>query len=402
MEVPPGSKIESAVIKATEQNLLHHEKWNRHILRLLWVFVAILVLFEGLIAALYAMGFTLGATHTNLEYMVNYFLIPCGLVSATVGLSHLCIKTIWKKRNIEFISGVIVITMVLVVSELIALNHGTSIIFVMYVAPIILSTVYVNRKTLFFAYIMSLAFYLIVLFGYLHSFVSPDDYTHTYMDMLTNIGILTAVYLICLLIFKRIRELINTAVTQSIRQIELSHELSLDSLTQLYNHATFYEKLDEHIMRYKKAHHEFSLIVMDLDNFKSINDAWGHDCGDIVILRLVDLINAELREEELAFRYGGEEFTVLTPGITRGMELAERIRKAMEMQRFDFMDRSITISIGVSAYEASFGGRREFFSSADKALYSAKQSGKNRVCLSPELEKRLEERRTSSAIVAGS
>ncbi|MDL2217938.1 GGDEF domain-containing protein, partial [Christensenellaceae bacterium OttesenSCG-928-M15] len=195
------------------------------------------------------------------------------------------------------------------------------------------------------------------------------------------IGLMSAMFLLCRLLFERSRELIDTAVSNTLLHMQLSHRLSLDSLTKLYNHATFYEKLDEHIKAHKTQNQPFALLVLDIDNFKAINDTYGHDVGDIVILRLVEIIKAHTTALELAFRYGGEEFTILTTDVIRAPRLAEDIRLALEDSRYKEFDRRVTVSIGLCQYNDNFGGRREYFAAADKALYNAKRTGKNRVCV---------------------
>lgn len=374
-------RIENAVVQATEQNILHHEKWNRKIRSLLWIFILILFVFEGAIALMYCMGMTLSGTHTKAEYVTQYFLIPCFLALFTTAASNLLVSTVFKNRSSGFHSRFTVGTMALVVSEIVALNHGTSVVYVLFIMPVIISVVFLDQATLLFSYISGLVLYLLVVYGYIYPFIPPTAYRHTYMDVLTNIALMTVIYLVCRLLFGRIRELINTAVEQSIRQVELSHELTLDSLTQLYNHATFYEKLDEFILRFKRGGAPFSLLVMDLDNFKHVNDTYGHAAGDAVILYLVDVVKQNIAEGDIAFRYGGEEFTALSVGPEHARTLAENIRQGMEAHVFPEIGRGVTISIGICDYDVSFGGRREFFSAADKALYRAKQGGKNRVCV---------------------
>lgn len=158
-----------------------------------------------------------------------------------------------------------------------------------------------------------------------------------------------------------------------------------DSLTQLFNHASFYEQLDEHIVRNAREGRAFCLIIFDLDDFKRINDQYGHDIGDVVLLTLVDAINDAIEGEDIAFRYGGEEFTVLTPrAVNDSLALAETVRTAFAAASVTALPHRMaaTVSGGVCAFDgARFPGRREFFAAADEALYAAKRTGKNRTVL---------------------
>lgn len=137
---------------------------------------------------------------------------------------------------------------------------------------------------------------------YIMNFVPEGDYHHDFPDVFGNIAIMTALYIICRMILSRIQELINTAIEETMLREQLAHETTLDSLTKLYNHAAFYKRLDEPILSYQKNNAKrFALILMDIDDFKKINDTYGHTTGDQVILRLVEVIKKN-DADDLAFR----------------------------------------------------------------------------------------------------
>lgn len=173
-----------------------------------------------------------------------------------------------------------------------------------------------------------------------------------------------------------------------IHMLEKLKRLSItDGLTQLYNSRYFYNQLKIEIDRTTRYQRPLSLLLLDIDNFKDYNDNYGHLEGDKVLVRLGQVIKSCLRKMDSAYRYGGEEFTVILPE-TEGEEaatVAERIRSAVQMDRF-FPKRetepvNITISIGVTEFhrpeEVSI-----FVQRADKAMYQSKQAGRNRVsCL---------------------
>ena len=156
-----------------------------------------------------------------------------------------------------------------------------------------------------------------------------------------------------------------------------------DDLTQLYNSRYFYNKLGEEIdrlMRYEKL---LSLLLIDIDDFKKVNDRYGHLEGDKVLKMAGRIIQDCLRKTDTAYRYGGEEFTVLLPGtgVEASMNVAERIRKRFEAQDFSLAANetsNISVSIGTTQFKP--GEEMEaFVKRADDALYVAKQKGKNRV-----------------------
>jgi len=161
-------------------------------------------------------------------------------------------------------------------------------------------------------------------------------------------------------------------------------ELSItDDLTQLYNSRYFYSKLEEEINRSARYKHPLSLLLIDIDNFKILNDKYGHLEGDNFLSMTGKIIKACLRITDSAYRYGGEEFTVILPGIgfKAAVNAAERIRKQISAQEF-LTSTNETVNITVSAGACQFEPEEEmqdFVKRVDKAMYVAKQEGKNRV-----------------------
>lgn len=157
-----------------------------------------------------------------------------------------------------------------------------------------------------------------------------------------------------------------------------------DSLTGLYSGRTFSERLRVEIAQASRSGGVFSLIVFDIDHFKRYNDEFGHSAGDLVLKTLASLIGPCLESGDWAARYGGEEFVVISPGsdAAKAMKLAEMIRLAVNAYRFALrkMTGTVTASFGVATFPADGRTAEELFEAADKRLYRAKQSGRNRVC----------------------
>ncbi|MCJ7618139.1 MAG: diguanylate cyclase [Desulfobacterales bacterium] len=156
-----------------------------------------------------------------------------------------------------------------------------------------------------------------------------------------------------------------------------------DSLTTLYNSRCFYKQLDSEVDRSIRYNHPLTLLFMDIDHFKRYNDTYGHLEGDKVLSRFAQVIKSCLRKMDTAYRYGGEEFTVILPETSRGevMAVAKRIKAAIENEKFlsqSGKSISMTISIGVTEY---CPGERisTFIQRADKAMYLSKQRGRNQI-----------------------
>ena len=155
-----------------------------------------------------------------------------------------------------------------------------------------------------------------------------------------------------------------------------------DSMTGLYNHKMFYDKLNEQLQKCDEKHH-LSLIIIDIDNFKRINDTFGHAVGDNVILKIVSLIQENIEEIDIAARYGGEEFGLILvgKGEMEAYTVAERIRRAVEETSVEGVTGKITISLGMIEVHPKDKNGILLFKEVDEALYEAKQTGKNKtVC----------------------
>jgi diguanylate cyclase (GGDEF)-like protein len=164
---------------------------------------------------------------------------------------------------------------------------------------------------------------------------------------------------------------------ERVRMMEKLQKLAItDGLTKLHNSRSFYSQFN----RYK---HPLSLLLLDIDHFKHYNDTFGHLEGDKVLVRISQIIRSCLRKLDTAYRYGGEEFTVILPETTceEARNVAERIRNAVKVEKFDpdtEDDIIITISIGVTQYSPE-EELSAFIQRADKAMYSSKQNGRNKV-----------------------
>ena len=161
------------------------------------------------------------------------------------------------------------------------------------------------------------------------------------------------------------------------------HSAITDKLTGLYNRRYFDHFLDFEIKRTSRQKTSLALLMMDIDNFKQINDTLGHLFGDKILNKLGDIIKSIIRETDLAARYGGEEFSVVmsNTGLEDATDIAERMRKEISSYNFDITKGPTTVSIGISLYPSDSTSLQDLLSNADRALYRAKNEGKNRVCV---------------------
>lgn len=157
-----------------------------------------------------------------------------------------------------------------------------------------------------------------------------------------------------------------------------------DAMTGLNNYRAFRIHLEEEIRRANRYGHSLSLLLVDIDHFKDVNDRYGHLSGNRVLAQIADVIREAIRDTDIAARYGGEEFVVICPEAYQGDALvaAERLRSAIEQATFvgtDDLPIRMTISVGVSSFPAESDSDDDLIHTADLALYEAKRLGRNRV-----------------------
>ena len=167
----------------------------------------------------------------------------------------------------------------------------------------------------------------------------------------------------------------------------VASQATTDSLTGLANRWAFDEELALEWRRAERVGDPLALILADIDNFKAVNDRYGHQVGDLVLRKVGEILSASVRQVDLAARYGGEEFAVVVPetDLPGAIELADRLRTALANEEIELPDGSritVTSSFGV-AVKGDLPRAEELVAGADEALYTAKRAGKNRV--TPEL-----------------
>jgi diguanylate cyclase (GGDEF)-like protein len=156
---------------------------------------------------------------------------------------------------------------------------------------------------------------------------------------------------------------------------------TVDALTGLYNRSFFFTALEREIARGDRSGRAFCLVMLDLDDLKSVNDHFGHIAGDQVLRSVADTMRSGVRKIDVAARYGGDEFVALLPETdpTGGWVLAEKIRLTVAEQGMGGIDPTPTVSVGVVSYPADGRSADALLVSADRAMYASKRGGKNRV-----------------------
>ena len=202
-------------------------------------------------------------------------------------------------------------------------------------------------------------------FGWFNVFSSRKELTNGETDFLTIFA-----------------QQIEMAITIADLFEEVKSQAVTDGLTGLYNRRYFEEYLKKEVTRALRQKQPFSVIGLDLDHLKQINDKYGHAYGDLAIKTVAEVLKRNARSIDTAARMGGEEFNVILPGVDSNgaMIAAERIRKALESEKLDMIDH-VTASIGVATFLEHSDNIEDIMDLTDQAMYQSKRNGRNRVTL---------------------
>ena len=169
------------------------------------------------------------------------------------------------------------------------------------------------------------------------------------------------------------------------RDFEYQYKLAtIDGLTELYNHRYFQESLKKQVEISKRYEQPFSLLILDIDFFKKVNDTYGHQAGDAVLKQVAQILKKNARNTDVICRYGGEEMGIILPNTIaqEALNLAKRINSAVEEYNF-ILDTNksgkVTVSVGVATFPENADNAKDLIEFADKGLYYAKEHGRNQV-----------------------
>ncbi len=189
-------------------------------------------------------------------------------------------------------------------------------------------------------------------------------------------------------------EMLNTELEKHREQLQQERDDAVedsitDGLTRIYNRGYFDLNRKGFIQHARRNYEPLSLLLIDIDYFKAVNDTYGHPCGDEVLIRVAQVMKKSLRETDFVARYGGEEFICVLPhaNAMQARQAAEKLRVAIESECFDEMNgKSVTISVGLSMLKDDDADLQVMVERADKRLYHAKETGRNRVVYDTKLD----------------
>ncbi|WP_166245199.1 GGDEF domain-containing protein [Paenibacillus turpanensis] len=339
------------------------------------------------IFALYLLGTGCNAIFTSKEkvmFLREFVVLPSLKIAAVIGLMELLLL-----RNVKHIEYYLIVAMNLIAAVIITALYDLPMGIYVLVFPIMTSMFFYSRKLALFSCSLGLASLLLILT------LSKVRMYMGHSDIILIVAILLASALLISSLmnraFKIADQLIRTVEEKQALQTKavLMERLNrIDPATELYNHRSFHEHIDSLLQLSQTASLDIHLALLDIDNFKRINDTFGHRTGDIIIAYVASQIRENSDPNDFASRYGGEEFAIVSAEKSgeQFYAMMEKIRKSIgEVRHTQLGGDSITLSIGIEAYRSGMS-KEQLFEGADSALYYAKRNGKNRTVRPGEME----------------
>lgn len=351
---------------------LNHIAWNRKILNVFWVVIFVSVCVEVMNSFL---------TRKPIgEFLITYMVFPTVLLVLTTLIAEYSFKA-----QTKYVDYIIIGAASMFSAILISVHSEMYVMYTSLFFPMLISTIYFKKKKVWLSFVFSSMIYLGI-----SAFHPVAKELNDLMDQLSMICILITSTAICIGIMSRGYEIakhLNKAQADHqdlmVKSTIMEKQVKTDALTGLYNHMAFYEYMDVLLLQAETYHYPVHLAVMDIDNFKKVNDTYGHGIGDIVLKRIAAAIKDNVTTDDFAARYGGEEFVVILNDINEEEAFAvlEKVRQVVQrLEHPEIKEKHVTISVGLQTYRAGMH-KQAFFEGADNSLYVAKRQGKNRVII---------------------
>ncbi|MFB5760326.1 GGDEF domain-containing protein [Paenibacillus medicaginis] len=341
------------------------------------------MLFFIVINLIFTIIFDLNVYHTLTQNLLH--TVPVWLQLLVLLITKMVVDKL--PSPLKYFAGIAGIAGISIIPVLAHPESNT--LFLILAAPILLSAFSFEYKKIAFGYICSMIT-LIVSYWYVDSIRSLQAQE---MLMLIIYHFFLTILMCSIVQYNRLlmnhlEKSLKNNEQLMIQNVAMEYLNKTDPLTGLYNHMTFQEYLDKLIVHSEDNPFRIHLALIDVDNFKCVNDIYGHRAGDIVLKNVSTIIQKHAGPNDFAARYGGEEFAVIFTEKKTAEVFAtvESIRREISAHTYERLDNSaVTISTGINKYQQS-KGKEDFFQGADTALYTAKRTGKNKTVLHSDQE----------------
>jgi diguanylate cyclase len=352
------------------QDLTHSPGWFRRIMTVYWICAGITIgteAFKNLILH-----------NSTDDFFYNYLLIHASAMLLTLGAVEAA-SLLYRYRN----DYVLILAGTIVTGAIVASHPEVTLLPAILLSPLLVAVMSFRISRILFAAAITITKFSILLI------VIPElRQVHSGISLISAYYVMIGTAFMMILTVNRGREILlhldqsNTARQElMIKNIIMDKLFMMDALTELYNHKTFHEYLEKLIEYSETNGLTLQLAILDLDNFKRVNDTYGHRAGDIVLTRTAAVLRENVTSNDFVARYGGEEFAIIftEKTIAESQAILERIRGILASTLHEEAgNQPVTCSAGLELYRPGLGKER-LFRLTDESLYNAKRSGKNQV-----------------------
>lgn len=350
------------------------EKWRFLMIR--YLFYIVLMIFVLEIAILFYVNRYNMLSSNVRTYLLKYTLFPTLTNVMSLMLGHHILKRDDMSYTIK--NYVPIVCMIIFCFVIATVHNYFYITAATFIIPVMMSSFYGNR--IITTHTM-LACAVILIYSTICKGYDASELDQR-IRMLNGVVaglLLIASYLLSLIMMKQIQEKEKALKDSILARYDLEERLRRDPLTGLYNHTEFYEYLEDKINHIEELKAGIHLAVIDIDYFKQVNDIYGHEKGNVILIELSKMMVSYCRMEGHVCRYGGEEFAIVFTDINKEevIERMDAMREELTKQTY-IPDVRISVSIGIAAYKPKMTSQ-SLFDKADQAMYLAKKKGRNQV-----------------------
>lgn len=318
------------------------------------------------------------AERATLSWSDSYLLFSVLLPILVNVIAHFVARYVVHKTSFsEEKKNSAIIYAALVTTLLVSIIHREFILTsCAFIFPMVLSTVFNNKKLLNAT--LAVSAFIFGLLCYLQAYEGKVS-AETNLNMMILLGFILVSYKCAEISIDFSKKSFEVIKSQASDNDRLKDRIRHDAMTGLYNHRAFYTLLEESMEIHHKQRKKISLAVIDIDDFKKVNDTYGHEYGDVVIITLADIMTNHCPDCKVC-RYGGEEFAIIFIGKSEqdAAKIVNDILDEFSSNDFDFTDEKYTFSCGVVEYDGLMS-KESMFSEADGKMYEAKKNGKNNI-----------------------
>lgn len=367
-------------MEITKPNL-SFDLWREKIIKVFYIIAALIFIVEVSVFFAFRNFGLLDEGFSDTQYVIKYIILP---TASTLIFACVCHRI--SRMNIKsMIKNYAVLIMISLVAAILAFVHyDVGAILTVFIVPVFLTVLFGKKKI---TGVITIINTILLVFSAVHS-AKASDSVYFYLNVAVAFALMVAVNLIGNILIEYNKANSDYIFASYRTQLTLNKQVCSDSLTGLYNQKTFQSLLKDSMEKAKAQKHPMSLTIIDLDDFKEINDTFGHLEGDQVLLYFTNLLKEQCENvEAYVSRYGGDEFAIIFPDASK--ELAylrlEALRKrCRQVPQTKIRSGGISFSAGIAHYMEGDMNETLLFHQADSALYRAKENGKEQTVVYPD------------------